>query len=74
MNPIALFFSVVFTGLALFAVFMPKTWAKSKKQELESMFGDGAGHGNNADADIEEHRKFAVAIWLTAAAICWLCV
>lgn len=74
MNPIALFFAVAFTGLALFAVFMPKAWAKSKRRELDAMFGKGAGHDGNADADIEGHRQFAVPIWLMAAAICWLCV
>jgi len=74
MNPIALFFALVFTGLAVFAVFLPKTWAKSKRRELDHMFGEGAGRDRNSDADIEAHRQFAVPIWLFAASICWLCV
>lgn len=67
----SLFVALIATSLAIWPVCFKRNWVKRQRQNLDSMLGNGAGDGDDAADDIEEHRRFAVPLWLLVAGVAW---
>mgnify|MGYP007125375028 CR=1 FL=1 len=61
--------AVFFTGMAI-----RDSWITAQRRNLDEMLGTGAGDGEEAEEEIEEHRRFAVPMWLLLAGACWVVV
>lgn len=71
MNSIALLVALLLTWMAVWPVFFHDSWLARQRELLNNDFGDGAGEGDEAAQEIEEHRQFAVPLYIIGAGFAW---
>lgn len=64
--------ALIFTVLAVRAVFFRDAWVEDQRKELDETCGPGAGEGDDAEETIEEHRQMMVPIWILLAGVFWV--